>query len=199
MTLDAWEAEYAKSDPVWKGPPLYENPFPPGLNILELGCGNGKNLPVLLKDASSVTAVDFSHNALQLCREQFTGDNISFIEADVCDLPFEDESFDAVCAIHIQEHHSEKNRIQAQNEIYRVLKSEGLLAVRVFSIDDMRFGKGTEIEKNTFARGNGIYYHYFTNTELETLFSGFKLVNVTEIKSEKKYGVRSEISTLFKK
>ena len=153
----------------------------------------------MLKDASSVTAVDFSHNALQLCREQFTGDNISFIEADVCDLPFEDESFDAVCAIHILEHLSEKNRIQAQNEIYRVLKSEGLLAVRVFSIDDMRFGKGTEIEKNTFARGNGIYYHYFTNTELEMLFSGFKLVNVTEIKSEKKYGVRSEISTLFKK
>ena len=71
--------------------------------------------------------------------------------------------------------------------------------MRVFSIDDMRFGKGTEIEKNTFARGNGIYYHYFTNTELEMLFSGFKLVNVTEIKSEKKYGVRSEISTLFKK
>lgn len=199
MTLDAWEEEYAKSDPVWKGPPLYENPFPPGSDILELGCGNGKNLPALLKTASSVTAVDFSHNAIELCKEQFTGNNISFIEADICDLPFEDESFDAVCAIHVLEHLSEKNRIQSQAEICRLLKPEGLLAVRVFSINDMRFGKGSEIEKNTFTRGNGIFYHYFSNKELETMFSQLKLVSFEELKSEKKYGVRSEISALFTK
>ncbi len=199
MTLEAWEEEYAKSNPVWKGPPLYENPLPSGLNILELGCGNGKNIPVLLKTASSVTAVDFSHNAVQLCREQFTGENISFVEADVCSLPFEDKSFDAVCAIHVLEHLSEKNRIQSQIEICRVLRPEGFLAVRVFSTDDMRFGKGVEVEENTFARGNGIFYHYFTNIELESMFSQLKLVNLEEIISEKKYGVRSEISALFRK
>lgn len=199
MTLDAWEEEYAKSDPVWKGPPLYENPFPPGSDILELGCGNGKNLPALLKTASSVTAVDFSHNAIELCKEQFTGNNVSFIEADICDLPFEDESFDAVCAIHVLEHLSEKNRVQSQAEICRLLKPEGFLAVRVFSTNDMRFGKGSEIEKNTFTRGNGIFYHYFSNQELETMFSQLKLVSLEELRSEKKYGVRSEISALFKK
>ncbi len=199
MTLDAWEEEYAKSDPVWKGPPLYENPFPPGSDILELGCGNGKNLPALLKTASSVTAVDFSHNAIELCREQFTESNISFVESDICNLPFENESFDAVCAIHVLEHLLEKNRTQSQAEICRVLKPEGLLAVRVFSINDMRFGKGSEIEKNTFARGNGIFYHYFSNQELETMFRQLKLVSFEELKSEKKYGVRSEISALFKK
>lgn len=199
MTLDAWEEEYAKSNPVWKGPPLYESPFPSGLDILELGCGNGKNIPALLKTASSVTAVDFSHNAVQLCREQFTDENISFVEADVCCLSFKDESFDAVCAIHILEHLSEKGRVQSRNEICRVLKPEGFLTVRVFSINDMRFGKGTEVEKNTFSRGNGIDYHYFTNSELKSLFSQLKLVSMEEIRSEKKYGVRSEISAIFRK
>lgn len=199
MTLEAWEEEYVKSNPVWKGPPLYESPFPSGLNILELGCGNGKNIPALLKTASSVTAVDFSHNAVQLCREQFTDENISFVEADVCCLPFEDESFDAVCAIHILEHLSEKDRIQSRNEICRLLKPEGFLAVRVFSVDDMRFGKGTEVEKNTFSRGNGIDYHYFTNIELESIFAQLKPVRIEEIRSEKKYGVRSEISAIFRK
>lgn len=199
MTLEAWEEEYAKSNPVWKGPPLYESPFPPGLNILELGCGNGKNIPALLKTASSVTAVDFSHNAVQLCQKQFADDRVSFVEADICRLPFEDESFDAVCAIHILEHLSEKDRIQSKNEICRVLKPEGFLAVLVFSIDDMRFGKGTEVEKNTFSRGNGIDYHYFTDNELESMFSQLKLVNMEELRSEKKYGTRSEISAIFRK
>ena len=199
MTLKAWEEEYAKSNPVWKGPPLYESPFPPGLDILELGCGNGKNIPALLKTASSVTAVDFSRNAVQLSREQFTDENISVIEADVCCLPFEDEKFDAVCSIHILEHLSEKDRTQSRNEICRVLKPGGFLAVRVFSIDDMRFGKGVEVEKNTFSRGNGINYHYYTNNELESIFDQLKLISMEELRSEKKYGVRSEISAVFRK
>lgn len=98
MTLDAWEREYAKPDPVWKGPPLGASPFPAGLNILELGCGNGKNLPALLATAAAVTAVDFSHKALQLCREHFTDEKLSLLQADVCELPLADGQFTAVSA-----------------------------------------------------------------------------------------------------
>ena len=199
MTIDAWEREYAKPDPVWKGPPLGASPFPAGLNILELGCGNGKNLPALLATAAAVTAVDFSHKALQLCREHFTDEKLSLLQADVCELPLADGQFTAVSAIHILEHLLAAERLKAAKEINRLLSPDGLLFVRVFATADMRYGKGSEVEQNTFVRGNGINYHYFTKEELVQLFSSLKLINYEELKVEKKYGCRCELSALFSK
>lgn len=121
------------------------------------------------------------------------------LQADVCELPLADGQFTAVSAIHILEHLLAAERLKAAKEINRLLSPDGLLFVRVFATADMRYGKGSEIEENTFVRGNGINYHYFTKEELVQLFSSLKLINYEELKVEKKYGCRCEHSALFSK
>jgi hypothetical protein len=46
--------------------------------------------------------------------------------------------------------------------------------IRVFSIKDFRYGKGKEIEENSFVRGNGIITHYFKDDEL--YFEDFEII-----------------------
>jgi len=42
---------------------------------------------------------------------------------------------------------------------------------RAFSVEDMRAGKGEEMEPQTFRRGGGIITHYFTEAGVEELFA----------------------------
>ncbi|HJJ80076.1 MAG TPA: hypothetical protein O0X74_04835, partial [Methanocorpusculum sp.] len=46
----------------------------------------------------------------------------------------------------------------------------GCLLFALFSASDFRFGKGTEVEHNTFLRGDGMLTHYFSVEEVLSLF-----------------------------
>jgi ubiquinone/menaquinone biosynthesis C-methylase UbiE len=52
-------------------------------NVLELGCGTGKNTEWLAQKANRVTAVDFSENMLAKARERVKADNVEFKQADI--------------------------------------------------------------------------------------------------------------------
>ncbi len=75
-------------------------PLRSGMKILDLCTGTG-DIAILIselyKNRINVTAVDFSENMLAIARQKAkTHKNIKFIQADVLNLPFEDNSFDAV-------------------------------------------------------------------------------------------------------
>lgn len=73
--------------------------IPTNHNVLEFGCGEGRNAIFLAKMGFGVTAVDLSPLAIQTANELATesGVEIDFIVADVTDLDFiPDESFDVV-------------------------------------------------------------------------------------------------------
>lgn len=55
----------------------------PFKNVLEIGCGTGKNTSWLCKKAKNVTAVDFSPEMLKIAKQKITSSNVEFIEADV--------------------------------------------------------------------------------------------------------------------
>ncbi|MDK2893000.1 MAG: hypothetical protein PWQ49_1392 [Methanohalophilus sp.] len=99
-------------------------------------------------------------------------------------IPFRDESFDAVLCTGVLQHLLENERKETADEITRVLKPEGILFLEAFGRDDFRYG-GDEIEPHTFARKNGIIYHYFTKDELKELFWSFEYIDFKEEKKEK--------------
>ncbi len=170
-----WNREYSQSGALWRGPAHFDFSIRNGSKVLELGCGNGKTLSALPRECE-VTAIDPSKKAVELCRALAEAEGIEaqIIEADVCELPFKDASFDAVVAFHVLEHLIAEDREKAVEEIHRVLAPGGSLLVKVFSTRDMRCGKGKEIEQGTFLRGKGIYYHYFTCDGLRSLLNGFR-------------------------
>ncbi|MFH0713092.1 MAG: class I SAM-dependent methyltransferase [Candidatus Micrarchaeota archaeon] len=179
--LYAWEKEYRAKGKLWRG---VGDSFdfallPRGCKVLELGCGDGKTLSSLVSRGFKVTGIDISPSAVELAKEK-VGKKAKLIVGDVCDLPFAANSFDAVVAVHVLDHLSEKERKVAVSEIQRVLKKGGVLFFEGFSKQDFRFAKGIEIERNTFRRGNNVWYHYFSLVEAKRLFSKFKLVEAKE-------------------
>lgn len=187
----AWSREYARKGALWRGPASFGFRLQEGARVLEIGCGNGKTLSALARQPVQVTAIDSSPKAVEMCSESVAGKglkNVKVMFGDACALPFRGRSFDAVVAFHVLENLLEADRRKAAGEIGRVLAEGGRLFVQVFSARDMRFGKGREVEDNTFVRGTGIACHYFGDGEVEGLFEGFKRESRRELVVEKTYG-----------
>jgi len=72
--------------------------LPPGAAVLDLGCGAGVPATGWLAQRFAVTGVDFSAKQLELARRN--APSASFIKADMTDLEFAPETFDAAVALH---------------------------------------------------------------------------------------------------
>ncbi|HUW84359.1 MAG TPA: class I SAM-dependent methyltransferase [Phycisphaerae bacterium] len=72
-----------------------------GLRLLECGCG-GSPATTLLDLCATYTGIDFSSTGLQVARGKLdaTGTPYVLANADVCNLPFHDNVFDAVYSAH---------------------------------------------------------------------------------------------------
>jgi ubiquinone/menaquinone biosynthesis C-methylase UbiE len=88
-------------------------------NLLEVGCGAGE-LTSLVKDYLEVTGIDLTSDLIEIAKKQ----NISatYLCADLTQLPFENESFEAIVGDGIL-HHVDLNA--AFLEIKRVLTKNG--------------------------------------------------------------------------
>jgi ubiquinone/menaquinone biosynthesis C-methylase UbiE len=106
--------------------------IPPGATILDVGSGIGGSSRFLAATyGSHVTGIDLSppfvEAAIMLSDRAGLGDRTTFRVANALDLPFDDSSFDYAWTQHVAMNIS--NRAQLYNEICRVLKPGGLLAI----------------------------------------------------------------------
>lgn len=102
--------------------------------LLDIGCGTGKYGEALEKYGFIVTGIDKSPDQIQEAQKV-----INALIGDVCQLPFEDNSYD-VCIMIIMIHHLCKDkRIQAFKEVYRVLKPNGVLIIKTASHEDLEY------------------------------------------------------------
>lgn len=104
-----------------------------GKSILEVGCGRGATLLELAKRGGHVTGLDYSEEALAVCRRLedrngSTGRAI-FVNGDARDLPFPSESFDFVFSVGLIEHFKDPLALLAEQ--CRVLRASGYLLVQV--------------------------------------------------------------------
>lgn len=93
--------------------------------LLEIGAGTGNHTAPLIDMLYNVCATDISLKSLEFMKKRFYGyKNFSAQYADIEKLPFNNESFDIVCGAGVLSYGD--NKI-VMNEIYRVLKSGGML------------------------------------------------------------------------
>jgi MPBQ/MSBQ methyltransferase len=169
--LDAWDKDYLTRGHLWGGSAQVLPDLPVSSHVLELGCGNGKLLNVMIVKGWLVTALDYSRHAICLCRSRHSGsDRVRFLAGDARQLPFRDSSFDAVFISHVTGHLLGPERQPLASETHRVLKPGGQIFFRDFGTGDFRCGKGQQIEENTYQRGYGTVTHYFTLGEVGELF-----------------------------
>lgn len=106
------------------------NRLPPDARILDVGCGPGnfwKENADRIPPGWKITVSDLSPGMVDTAWRNLvvTGRAYQFKEIDVQSIPFEDETFDAVIAIHMLFHVPDRPRAFA--EIQRVLKPGGRL------------------------------------------------------------------------
>lgn len=104
-----------------------------GDKILDLGCGKGLEsieAAKLVGDFGVAVGLDITSKMLRVAEEnakKHSITNIDFIVGDIENLPFENESFNAVMSNCVINHAQDKSRVY--REIYRVLKDEGKFVV----------------------------------------------------------------------
>jgi len=94
-------------------------------SVLDVGCGDGKELKRYAKDTVSGCGLDTNLDKIKSVKNNTS--NCCFVCADVQNLPFKDETFDLVTATEVIEHLPDHNRFL--NEVYRVLKPNGFLII----------------------------------------------------------------------
>jgi ubiquinone/menaquinone biosynthesis C-methylase UbiE len=111
--------------------------FPPGAVLLDLGAGTGIHTVNLANACSAVYACDISVNMLEklVLKTSDKGlTNIIPVRANALDLPFPDNTFDAVIAIHLL--HLIKNTDMVISEICRTLKPGGVFISTLIHFDN---------------------------------------------------------------
>lgn len=178
-----------------------------GYKVLDVGCGNGRLWGTLKDKNIDYYGVDFSQNLIAKAQQKYPQAN--FLFADVLNLPFEKESFDAVFAIAVFHHIPSYYRQKALAEINRILKKQGIFITtnwnlwqkhwwgllyqytkdKIFGKSELDYGDVYRPWKNE--RGEIVtkrYCHAYTKRELKKLLknSGFEILKQSYLKKGRK-------------
>ncbi len=97
--------------------------LPPGARVLDLGCGNGRKI-ARLAGRFDVTGVDISQEQLRLARAEIP--DARFVHADLAELDFPAESYDAVTAFYSVSHVPREEHTALFGKVARWLRPGGL-------------------------------------------------------------------------
>ena len=106
--------------------------YPAGANVLEAGCGVGAQTIILATKSphAEITSIDISQQSLEQAKLLIKNaglSNVTFLQADVFNLPFETESFDHIFVCFLLEHLREPEK--ALLNLKGVLRSGGTITV----------------------------------------------------------------------
>ncbi|XP_055448318.1 tRNA N(3)-methylcytidine methyltransferase METTL2A isoform X2 [Psammomys obesus] len=152
--------------------------------ILEVGCGVGNTVFPILQTNNNpnlfVYCCDFSATAIELVKTNPEYDPsrcLAFVH-DLCDenqsYPMPKDSLDVVVLIFVLSAIVPDKMQKAINRLSRLLKPGGVMLLRDYGRYDMaqlRFKKGQCLSGNFYVRGDGTRVYFFTQGELDALFT----------------------------
>lgn len=96
-----------------------------GKRVLEVSCGHGGGASYLTRTLrpASYTGLDLNPAGIEVCRKLHNLPDLEFVQGNAEDLPFPDQSFDAV--INIEASHCYPSVPRFLNEVARVLRPGG--------------------------------------------------------------------------
>lgn len=167
-------------------------------NVIELGCGTGKNTKWLLEKAAHITAVDFSESMMARAKENIKSDQVKFVQADI-NQPwnFVEKKADLVTCSLVLEHI--ENLAPVFEKAAAILKPGGH-----FYIGELHPFKQYNGSKARFENGNetavlDCYIHHVSEfTNLATA-NNFSLITLNEWFDEDDKTIPRLITLLFRK
>ncbi len=99
--------------------------------ILEIGCGNGRDIKHIIGDRNIIFGIDISESAYYAQRRYEQAGNVCIIRCDVNNLPFASDTFDLIYSDHVLQHID--NLENCFNEVKRVIRKSGKFIFNLYS------------------------------------------------------------------
>lgn len=177
---------------IWPKVQEFINSFKSKSIILDVGCGNGKNMGH--REDCKYIGIDICENLLKQAKVQ---DNCEYILSNCLNIPLLDNSIDYIMSIAVIHHLSTSNRrLASLMEIYRVLKIGGTALIYAWAKEQPKFKNETTqdvfVKWNLQKKYNDLnqdqtfyrYYHLFKKNELELLIDKIDGIKIIESGSQ---------------
>ena len=113
---------------------ILKNRYQPGEKILDVGCGNGRNLKWFYQQGFEIHGTDLHKGPLERCKEIYQSQKEHFIQVKAGNMPYKPDSFDhVICNAVLHFAKDLTHFLQLFNELLRVLKPNGSLFIRTAS------------------------------------------------------------------
>ncbi len=154
--------------------------------VLVPGAGYGRNAGFLARTGFAVTGVEISPEAIRLAAADHPG--VTFVQGSFLDAPLKSGSFDAVYCFNILHLFRQADRERFMQRCRDCLRDGGLVFMAVFSDEEPSYGRGAQLEENTFESKPGRPVHYFTAADLDSHFRGFKIIERGQVEDPEDHG-----------
>lgn len=149
------------------------------LNVIELGCGTGKNTEFLLSKADKVIGIDFSDEMLKKAKAKFATDRVTFQQADILDEWHVSDNFaDLITCNLVLEHIEDLEAIFKQAA--KKLKSGGLLFISELHPFKQYTGSKARFDTETGTKELTTFVHHVSEYLTAAANCGFQLTKLNE-------------------
>ena len=147
-------------------------------DVLDLGCGLGRNSIAFAQAGFNVTGVDLSSSAIIHTRDWANklGLRIQTLISDFDRVAFQPDTFDIVISVNVIYHGYFRQALSTINNIRTYLKTGGLLCFTFPSKKDGEYGHGKKLEEHTFEFQPGHIHCHVDEHELNNLLKDFKVL-----------------------
>lgn len=101
--------------------------LPDNSTILDVGCGSGDPVTILLAQRSTVIGIDFSNVQIRTAKQRVP--QADFVCGDIASLPVREKSLDAICSYYAIIHVPREEHDRILHSLWSILKPKGLALV----------------------------------------------------------------------
>ena len=148
-------------------------------NVLELGCGTGKNTELLLNKAEKIIGLDFSQEMLNKAKEKISDKRVIFKKADLTkDWKIENNFADLITSSLTLEHI--KNLDHVFSQANQKLNKNGLFFISELHPFKQYLGSKAQYETESGTKELEVYIHHISEYIDNAESNGLKFVEMKE-------------------
>ena len=154
-------------------------------NLIIPGAGYGRHVDFFAAAGYQVTGIEISAHAIALAR---TMPGVRYRQGSVLDESLYTESYDAVYGFNILHLFRAAERLRFIELLQRAVRGGGLVFMTGFSEEEPQFGRGKQVEENTYESKPGRSVHFFNEPEMRSAIKGWAVLEAGLIDDPENHG-----------